>query len=49
MNNQIIIIVAYEDNLNLVGIPKELTITFNYLKIEFEIKDIIKQNFVLTC
>ena len=34
------IIAVYVDDLNLVGTPKELTRTTNYLKKEFEMKDL---------
>ena len=34
------IIVVYVDDLNLVGTPEELTRTTNYLKKEFEMKDL---------
>ena len=36
------IIAVYVDDLNLVGTPKELIRTTNYLKKEFEMKDISK-------
>ncbi|KAL6338764.1 hypothetical protein AAG906_023914 [Vitis piasezkii] len=42
------IIAVYVDDLNLVGTPEELTRTTNYLKKEFEMKDLRKQNFVST-
>ena len=41
------IIAVYVDNLNLVGTPEELTKTTNYLKNEFEMKDIGKTKFCL--
>ena len=41
------IIVVYVDDLNLVGPPEELTRTTNYLKKEFEIKDLVKTKFCL--
>ena len=41
------IIAMYVDDLNLVGTPEELTRTTNYLKNEFEMKDIGKTNFCL--
>ena len=34
------IMAVYVDDLNLVGTPKELTRTTNYLKKEFEMKDL---------
>ena len=37
----------YVDDLNFVGTPKELTRTTNYLKKEFEMKDIGKTKFCL--
>ena len=37
----------YVDDLNLVGTPKELTRTTNYLKKEFEMKDLGKTKFCL--
>ena len=39
------IIVVYVDYLNLVGTPEELTRTKNYLKKEFEMKDLGKTKF----
>ena len=42
------IIVVYVDDLNLVGNPKELTRTTNYLKKEFEMKDLGKTKFCLS-
>ena len=36
------IIVVYVDYLNLIGTPKELTKASNYLKKEFEMKDLGK-------
>ena len=41
------IIVAYVDDLNLIGTPKELTRTKNYLKREFKMKDHGKTKFCL--
>ena len=41
------IIVVYVDDTNLIGTPEELTRTKNYLKKEFEIKDLGKTNFCL--
>ncbi|KAL6313754.1 hypothetical protein AAG906_010173 [Vitis piasezkii] len=42
------IIAVYADDLNLVGTPKELTRTTNYLKKEFEMKDLGKTKFCLS-
>ena len=39
------IIAVYVDDLNLVGNPKELIRTINYLKKEFEMKDLGKTKF----
>ena len=41
------IIIVYVDNLNLVGTHEELTRTTNYLKKEFEMKDLGKTKFCL--
>ena len=41
------IIAAYVDDLNLVGTLKELMRTTNYLKKEFEMKDLGKTKFCL--
>ena len=41
------IIVVYVDDLNLIGTPEELTRTTNYLKREFEMKNIGKTKFCL--
>ena len=41
------IITVYVDDLNLVGTSKELTKIANYLKNEFEMKDLGKKNFCL--
>ena len=41
------IIAVYVDDLNLVGTPQELTRTTNYLKKEFEMKDLGKTKFCL--
>ena len=41
------IIVVYVDDLNLVGTSKKFTRTTNYLKKEFEIKDLGKTKFCL--
>ena len=43
------IIAIYVDDLNLIGTPKELIKTIDYLKKEFEMKDLGKQNIVLAC
>ena len=37
------------DDLNLIGTPKELTKAANYLKKEFEMKILGKQDIVLAC
>ena len=42
------IIAVYIDDLNLVGTPEELTKTTNYLKKEFEMKDLGKTKFCLS-
>jgi hypothetical protein len=41
------IVAVYVDDLNLVGTPEELTKTANYLKNEFEMKDLGKTKFCL--
>ncbi|KAL6334268.1 hypothetical protein AAG906_014667 [Vitis piasezkii] len=41
------IIAVYVDDLNLVGTPEELTRTTNYLKKEFDMKDLGKTKFCL--
>ena len=41
------IITVYVDDLNLIGTPEELTRTTNYLKSEFEMKDLEKTKFCL--
>ena len=41
------IIAIYVDDLNLIGTFEELTKTANYLKKEFEMKDLGKQDIVL--
>ena len=38
---------VYVDDLNLIGTPKELINTTNYLKMEFEIKDLGKTKYCL--
>ena len=40
-------IVVYVDDLNLIRTPEELTRTTNYLKKEFEMKDLGKTKFYL--
>jgi hypothetical protein len=40
-------VVVYVDDLNLVSIPEKLTKTVNYLKNEFEMKDLGKTKFCL--
>ena len=42
------IIAVYVDDLNLVGTPEELTRITNYLKKEFEMKDLGKTKFCLS-
>jgi len=46
-NSGFAIIVVYVDDLNLVGSPAELTKTADYLKKEFEMKDLGKTKFCL--
>ena len=41
------IIAVYVDDLNLIGTPKELTKAANYLKKEFEMKDLGKTRYCL--
>ena len=43
------IIAIYVDDLNLVGTPEELTKTAEYLKKEFEMKDLVKTNLASAC
>ena len=43
------IIEIYVDDLNLIGTLEELVKTTNYLKKEFEMKDLGKQNIVSAC
>ena len=45
--NGFAIIAVYVDDLNLIGTPKELIKTANYLKKEFEMKDIGKTRYCL--
>ena len=42
------IIVVYVDDLNLIGTPEELIKTINYLKKEFEMKDLEKTKYCLS-
>ena len=42
------IIIVYVDDLNLVRTPEELTRKTNYLKKEFEMKDLGKTKFFLS-
>ena len=42
------IIAVYVDDLNLIGIPEELIKTIDYLKKEFEIKDLGKTKYCLS-
>ena len=37
----------YVDDLNIIGTPKEISITMDYLKKEFEMKDLGKTRFCL--
>ena len=41
------IIAVYVDDLNLIGIPEELIKTIDYLKKEFEMKDLGKTKYCL--
>ena len=41
------IIAVYADDMNLIGTPKELSKTVEYLKKEFEVKDLGKTKFCL--
>ena len=43
------IIVVYVDDLNLIRTPEELIKTIDYLKKEFEMKDLGKTNIVSAC
>ena len=45
--NGLAIIAVYVDDLNLIGTPKELIKTANYLKKEFEMKDLWKTRYCL--
>ena len=49
LETEFAIIVVYVDDLNLVETPKELIRTKNYLKKEFEMKNLGKTNFLLVC
>ena len=40
------VVAIYVDDLNLAGTPEEFTKITNYLKDEFKMKDLSKQNFV---
>jgi hypothetical protein len=44
-----VIIVVYVDDLNIIGTHKEILKTINYLKKEYEMKDLGKTNFILAC
>ena len=46
--NGFAIIAVYVDDLNLIGTPKELIKTTNYLKKEFEMKDLGKTRYCLS-
>ena len=48
LETEFAIIVVYVDDLNLVETPKELIRTKNYLKKEFEMKDLGKTKFCLS-
>ena len=45
--NGLAIIAVYVDDLNLIGTPEELIKTTNYLKKEFEMKDLGKTRYCL--
>ena len=45
--NGLTIIAVYVDDLNLIGTPEELIKTANYLKKEFEMKDLGKTRYCL--
>ena len=47
LESRFAIVAVYVDDLNLVGTPEELTKTANYLKNEFEMKDLDKAKFCL--
>ena len=42
-----VIIAVYVDDLNIIGTPEEISVTVNYLKKEFEMKDLGKTKFCL--
>jgi hypothetical protein len=44
-----IIVVVYVDDLNIIGTDEEIPKTINYLKKEYEMKDLGKQNFISAC
>jgi hypothetical protein len=44
-----VIIVVYVDDLNIIGTHEEILKTINYLKKEYEMKDLGKTNFILAC
>lgn len=45
--SEFIIIAAYVDDLNIIGTPTEIPKALDYLKKEFEMKDLGKTNFCL--
>ena len=47
IENGLAIIAVYVDDLNLIETPKELIKTTNYLKKEFEMKDLWKTRYFL--
>ena len=47
IENGLVIIAVYVDDLNLIGTPEELIKTTNYLKKEFEMKDLGKTKYYL--
>jgi len=49
MASEFVILVVYVDDINLVGTPEELQKAIEYLKKEFEMKDLGKTKFVLVC
>ena len=42
-----VIIAVYVDDLNIIGTPEEISVTVNYLKKEFEMKNLGKTKFYL--
>ena len=44
-----VIIVVYVDDLNIIGTHEKIPKTINYLKKEYEMKDLGKTNFILAC